>query len=163
MSNRKVTLTFYPNAFGLSFVISKGPNDIVHFGKKTVSKKQITDFLEKIESIMDDYEPELVILRDYNHPKGHLSQKYKGIWQAIEEQALFKGLPVFKYSRDQVKEVFSSFDAKTKFEISERIIEWYPQLKSRSPRKRKPWMNEDNQMGIFDAFSLMLTHSYLQD
>ena len=157
MNNRKVTLTLYPNAFGLSYVISKSPNDIINFGKKVVLIKQAKDFLDKIAGIMDDYEPELLILRDYDHPKSQLSKKYKDIWQAIEQQAKIKGFTLFKYSRDQIKEVFSSFDAKTKFEISERIIEWYPQLKSRSPRRRKPWMNEDNQMGIFDAFSLMLT------
>lgn len=163
MNKRNVTLTLYANAFGLSYLISKSPKQIIEFGMKHISKKESNCFLKRLDVLLDYFQPMLIILRDFDHPKHKISKKYQGIWQAIEKRAEELGLEIYKYSREQVKEVFASFQAKTKFEISEVISSWYPQLKGRSPRKRKPWLSEDNQMGIFDAFSLMLTHSYLQD
>ncbi|NND77028.1 MAG: hypothetical protein HKN39_02450 [Flavobacteriales bacterium] len=163
MNEEKVTLSIYPNAFGLAYVISESPKEIIDYGMKQIKKKDVPHFLKMFDKILEYFQPHVVILRDYNNPNSHLSEKYKQIWNAIEKRVLEKGLKLFQYSREQIKSVFVEFNAETKHQISEIIVKWYPQLKSRSPRKRKPWLNEDNQMGIFDAFSLTLTHAYFEE
>jgi hypothetical protein len=71
-------------------------------------------------------------------------------------------LKLHEYSRNQIKEVFNAFGCETKYEIAMKVLSWYPQLQSRTPEKRMAWMAEPYQMGVFDAFSLMLTHYYLK-
>lgn len=160
---RGVTLTLYPNTYGLSFLISDGPKDIIDYGIKQVKKKEAKYFLEQFKRIMDFYEPGLVILRDYDHTESQISVKYRTIWNGIEEMVNERKMKLLKYSRKQIREVFEIFHAKTKYEISRVIANWYPQLKSKFPRKRKPWQSEDYYMSIFDSFSLMLTHAYIED
>jgi hypothetical protein len=59
--------------------------------------------------------------------------------------------------------VFEQFGAKSKYEIANKIIAWFPQLASRAPKIRKAWMDEDYNMGIFDALALAITHKYLTE
>ena len=63
----------------------------------------------------------------------------------------------------KVISVFGQFGCITKYEITKILVDWYPQLKSREPQKRKVYEAEHYQTGIFDAFALMLTHYYLKD
>jgi hypothetical protein len=62
-----------------------------------------------------------------------------------------------------MRDVFEQFGAKSKYEIANKIVTWFPQLVSRAPKIRKPWMDEDYNMGIFDALALAITHKYLTE
>jgi hypothetical protein len=44
----------------------------------------------------------------------------------------------------------------TKYEIAVAVARLFPELTSRLPRQRKPWMSEDKRMSIFDAVSFAL-------
>ena len=81
----------------------------------------------------------------------------------IEKEAQAQELNVYKYSRNQIQHVFEQFKAKNKYETARVIVRWYDQLKTRMPYQRKAWMAEHYQMGVFDAFALMLTHYYHKD
>ena len=154
------TLTLYPNAYGIGYVVSITPHEIDDFGKCVVDKTEISYFLAKVEYMLDHYNPNVVILRDYMAPNSPLSEKYKEIWAGIEELVDTMGLEIFRYTREDVRIVFEQFQVYTKYEISRKLQKWYPQLRSRNPHKRKAWLAEHNQMSVYDAFSLMVTHYY---
>ena len=86
---------------------------------------------------------------------------FKNFLDAITKIAAGYGIPVYQYSREQVKDVFEIFGAKTKFERAHKIIETIPALASRAPKIRKPYMDEDYNMGVFDAVALVFVHQYL--
>jgi len=163
MNNRdeKVTLVLYPNTWGIGYVICAGPKDILDFGLKQVKRNTQKDYSEKAKWFIEYCKPEVVILLDPK-TKGKSSKRIPDALDEIKRLVSTHQLTLFEYTRSQVVYVFSEFKAHTKYEIAMLIISWYPQLKSREPHKRLPWMAEHYQMGVFDAFSLMLTHFYLK-
>lgn len=158
--HQKVTLVLYPNTFGVGFVICESPKEILDYGIKKVQPISHHKYLKKVKWLLDYCKPDVVLLLDYKARK--LSNRQKRIIDAIVQLSHAKNLNLKTYSRSQIKQTFLSFNAKTKYEIAMVILNWYPELKDKAPHKRLPWMAEHYQMGVFDAFALMLTHYYLE-
>ena len=66
------------------------------------------------------------------------------------------GGTVVMLPRDSVLKTFEP-SGTTKHEIALAIAQAFPELTSRLPRKRRPWMSEDESMNVFDAVALALT------
>ena len=158
-SFQKITLVLYPNTFGVGFVICEGPKEILDYGIKKVNSISHYKYMKKIKWLIEYCKPDIVLLLDYKARK--LSKRQKNIIDAILQLGRSENLAIKAYSRAQIKQVFASFNVKTKYEIAMLILKWYPELKDKAPHKRLPWMAEHYQMGVFDAFALMLTHYYL--
>lgn len=158
--HQKVTLVLYPNTFGVGFVICENPKEILDYGIKKVQPISHHKYLKKVKWLLDYCKPDIVLLLDYKARK--LSNRQKRIIDAIVQLSHAKNLNLKTYSRSQIKQTFLSFKAKTKYEIAMVILNWYPELRDKEPHKRLPWMAEHYQMGVFDAFALMLTHYYLE-
>ena len=158
--HQKITLVLYPNTFGVGFVICEGPKEILDYGIKKVHPISHHKYMKKVKWLLDYCKPDIVLLLDYKARK--ISNRQKAIIDDIVQLARADNLNLISYSRSQIKQVFSSFNAKTKYEIAMVILNWYPMLKDRAPHKRLAWMAEHYQMGVFDAFALMLTHYYLE-
>ena len=92
-----------------------------------------------------------------------ISSRVKQLLKDIAKSAERKEIPVQSYSREQIKDVFSTFNVSTKYAIAQKLIEWFPELEDNVPKIRQPWKSEDYYMGLFDALSLGLTHLYLTD
>jgi hypothetical protein len=56
-----------------------------------------------------------------------------------------------------VRQLFGELGAVNKYRMACVIADRFPELASRLPPERKPWMAEDARMGIFDAASFALT------
>ena len=147
---QRITLAMYPNTFGVGFVICEGPKEILDYGIKKVQPISHYKYMKKVKWLFEYCKPDIVLLLDYKSRK--ISNRQKRIIDAILQLA-----------RAQIKQTFLSFQAKTKYEIAMIILNWYPELKEKAPHKRLPWMAEHYQMGLFDAFALMLTHYYLEE
>jgi hypothetical protein len=63
-------------------------------------------------------------------------------------------LPIYRFSRAEVRAVFSYLGITTKQAIAEAIAKHIPALERYLPPIRKPWMPEDARMGLFDAVAL---------
>lgn len=157
---QKVTLVLYPNTFGVGFVICEGPKEILDFGIKKVRPISHHKYMKKVKWLLDYCKPDIVLLLDYKARK--ISKRQKRIIDAIVQLSHAQNLNLKTYSKSQIKQTFLSFKAKTKYDIAMVVLNWYPELKDKAPHKRLPWMAEHYQMGVFDAFALMLTHYYLE-
>jgi hypothetical protein len=61
------------------------------------------------------------------------------------------------FSREQVMQAFIPDGQGTKHALAEIVARQFPeQLSSKLPPKRKAWVSEHYQMGIFDAMALAL-------
>jgi mitochondrial fission protein ELM1 len=78
----------------------------------------------------------------------------------IEEYAEKKSLLINKYSRNDIRFVFSSFNAHSKHEIAKVITENIKNLPVVLPNKRKSHQPKHYSMSIFDAIALGTTHYY---
>lgn len=157
----KVLLALYPNSIGYGYGCIELPQKLVDAGVVKTRPLCNGPLLSNIEKAIDFYQPHIILLREGAsiHKKGERNRKLIG---EIQRLALIKNLPVFEYSRYQVKDVFELFGATTKHEISQKIVEWLPELADRAPKQRKLWSAEDYNMGLFDALALAYTHEYLK-
>lgn len=156
-----VTVTLYPNGYGMGYVISENPKEIINYGVARIRPMTSSGYVKRLRRFIEMYHPSLIIIRD-PEGTGRMSKRITKTLKKFEEQAERLDLPVYRYSREQIKEVFAQFEGSTKYMISKTIANWYPELKHRMPNVRKNTEPEHYQMGIFDAFALMLTHHYLK-
>lgn len=64
-----------------------------------------------------------------------------------------RSLTLLKASRADVKRAFGK---RNKEEVAKALASHFPELQEYLPRHRKPWMNEDERMGVYDALSFAM-------
>lgn len=157
----KLTLILYPNTNGIGFVICESEKEIIDFGLKPINRRTQKEYVNNAKWLIEYATPDIIILLDYKGAKDKISKRQEAVINEITEHAKGHGIAIRHYSRRQIKEVFSDFSVTTKHDIAMTLIRWYPQLANREPHKRLAYMSEHYQMGVFDAFALMITHYYL--
>lgn len=158
-----IILSLYPNARGLGYVCLEMPQKLLDSGVVTVRPICNNRILERITKFVDFFKPTIIIVQDCDSSYSRHSRRVARLVEAITKYADEIKIPVHRYSRQQIRDVFEQFGAKSKYEIAQKIISWFPQLASRAPKIRKAWMDEDYNMGVFDALSLAITHQYLTE
>jgi hypothetical protein len=161
--NVTVTLSIYPNSRGFGYVVMEGPRMLVDYGISTVKPISNDAVLARLKKVMDHHRPTVVLLREADAATASQSPRVLKLIMAISGFVKDKGIPVHRYSREQIKNVFEQFGAATKYDIAQKIIGEYEELKERAPKQRKAWMEEDYNMGIFDAMAIIGTHHFLTE
>jgi Holliday junction resolvasome RuvABC endonuclease subunit len=158
-----IILSFYPNARGLGYACIEMPKNLRDSGVITVQPTCNKKILERITKFVEFFKPTIIVVKDYNSEYSRHSKRVAELVESITNYAKEIKVPIYRYSRDQIRDVFEQFGSKSKYEIAQTIITIFPQLTSRAPKIRKPWMKEDYNMGIFDALALVITHKYLTE
>jgi Holliday junction resolvasome RuvABC endonuclease subunit len=158
-----MTLSVYPNRRGFGYVVIEGPRLLVDYGICTVKPISNDAVMTRLKKIINFYKPTKVLLREADRASVSHSPRVGKLIGAIGKFVKDKDIPVYRYSREQIKNVFEQFGATTKYEIAQKIIGEYDELKDRAPKPRKAWMEEDYNMGIFDAMAIIGTHNYLKE
>jgi Holliday junction resolvasome RuvABC endonuclease subunit len=158
-----IILSFYPNARGLGYACIEMPQNLKDSGVVTIQPISNKKLLERITKFVEFFTPTIIVVKDYNSSYSRHSKRVAELVESIAKHAGEVKIPVYRYSRQQVRDVFEQFGAKSKYEIAQKIIYWFPQLASRAPKIRKAWTDEDYNMGIFDALALAITHKYLTE
>jgi hypothetical protein len=119
--------------------------------------------LTRIKKYVEYFRPTVVVVRNCTEPTSPRVERIQSLIRDIETYAKGEGIPVFGYTRQQIRDVFELFESTTKQEISERITHWFPELAPRMPKTRIKWKDEEYTMCIFDAMALAVTHRYLTE
>ncbi|HZK68586.1 MAG TPA: hypothetical protein VFC36_03215 [Paludibacter sp.] len=158
--NDERMIAIHPNTMGFGYVILNEKGEILDYGIVSIRPVQNDRCLARIKEIVCYYQPEILILEDSKN--SNKSERIKKLIERICDCGKDK-FKIYQYSREQIRDTFNLFGTRNKYEISKKISEAYPQLKSKLPDKRKPWEPENYYQGIFDALALVLTHHYLAD
>lgn len=158
-----IVLALYPNALGFGYAVVKNPREALECGVVKVNPICNHKCLERIKKFIDYYEPVLVIVQDLKGKNSFKVKRVTCLINRITSHAREKNLSVVRYSREQIRFVFSEFGATSKYAIAQTLCKWLPEFIHRMPQLRKPWMAEDYNMGMFDALSLALTHFYMTE
>lgn len=158
--NDERMIAIYPNTLGFGYVVLNDKGEILDYGLVAIRPVRNNKCLDRIHEMILYYQPQILILEDYEN--SNKSERVRILLKDICEYGE-DSIKIFKYSREQIRNTFDVFGARNKYEISKKISEAYPQLKSKLPEKRKAWEPENYYQGIFDAMSLVLTHQYLSD
>lgn len=110
--------------------------------------------LQRVEALICRYSPAFVVLEDMEHTQRRVRAARR--IGAIAKYGVARKIRVQLVSRGAVRLLFSATGS-TKYDIAVAIAKVYPELQPRVPRRRKPWMSEDERMNIFDAMSFALT------
>lgn len=151
--NTPITLALDTTSEGFAFAVLQGSETLLDWACSEVSTKKPEVWHARVEKLIARYTPDLLVLPDVEDSR-------RGAWAkrftlAVESLANENGITVRRVSRRSVQERFAASGA-TKHEIALAIAHLFPELASRLPPKRKPWMSEDKRMSIFDAVSFAL-------
>ena len=162
-NNETLVLSLFPNHRGLGFVCIEWPKKLLDAGMAVVHPVSNSQFLDRVIKYIDFFKPSVIIIRNCKGKKSDREKRIENIVDDITTYSEKNHIPIYGYTRQQIRDVFEQFGATTKNEIAKKIIEWFPQLEWRAPTIRKAWMDEDCNMGVFDAFALAVTHKYLTE
>ena len=158
----KTILTLYPNRRGIAYALCHD-TDLINYGIKSNYPFSLKKAEKNIKKFMDFYKPDIVLSRNINDLKKHQNKKTQRVIDLVCNEAKAKKLEVHSYTRTQIKQVFSNFKCKSKFEISKKLMEWFSELKAFEYPKRTAWDTEDYNAGVFDAVSLAVVYWYFNE
>ncbi len=157
-----IVLALFVNSRGFGIAVLKDALTVLNAYNVVLHNYPISNrhVLEKIKEKIDFYLPSVVILEDASGYGSRKSKRVKKMIALIEKYAKKTSLTVAKYSRNDIRFVFNSFKAYSKYEIAQVITSNVKQLPVALPDKRKSHQPEHYSMSIFDAISLGITHYY---
>ena len=149
MEKPELTLVLYPNYFGMGYLICENPKELLNYGIARITPFTKDRYIKRLLKLLKQYRPALVILRGYRDTDRRISKRVKSVIESFRKEADDRNIPVYQYSRDQIKDVFSQFGGKSKFSISRTIGKWYPELAHRLPKFKKKFRSGGLQHGTF--------------
>ncbi len=141
-----------PTRRGFAYAILEGKENLLDWGLAQVLIRTDANVLKRVEEILDLPHIELLVVEDGRGSRRR--ERARRLIRGIKSIAKRRKMPIVFVSRSRVRDVFAP--ASTKQEIAEAIAEIFPELRSRLPRKRKPWTTEDERMSIFDAVAFVV-------
>jgi len=108
-----------------------------------------------VEELVAHYRPALMVIEDHSAKGSRRSARIRALGDQIIGMARKLNLKLIVFSRQQVRKFFFPDGKGTKDALAGILAKRFPEeLGSRLPPKRRPWMSEAYQMGIFDAVAL---------
>jgi Holliday junction resolvasome RuvABC endonuclease subunit len=159
----RTILSLFPNTNGFGYACVGYPQKLLDFGVVTSRSLVNSTLQDRVEKLIEFNKPQVVVIRDCRAKGAKAGKQALELEQSITRFAINHKIPVYVYSRQQIRDVFEISGASTKFEIAQKIAESFPELASRVPKVRKIHKPEDHGMGFFDAIALAFTHHYLSE
>ncbi|MGY4197817.1 hypothetical protein [Bradyrhizobium sp. USDA 4520] len=154
-SRSSLVLSIYVNTRGFAFIVFEGRVSPFDWGiRETRGSRKGTGCLLRITRIIDRYAPDVLVVQDTSDQGTRRARWIRKLNGSIASLAKDRDIPIFAYSRDQVRDAFAS--CPNKQQLAELIAKHIPAFEQYVPPPRKPWMSEDRRMGLFDAAALAL-------
>ena len=125
IKNNKIVFSIYPNANGFGYVYLENARKLLDHGTIRVNPINNIVLIGRIKKLLGFIKPSIVIAVD---PEGKTSRIGKRVRELIKKIVAYSEknqIPVFKISRDQIRDVFGQFGASTKYEISQMLLHKY--------------------------------------
>jgi hypothetical protein len=145
-------LSIDPTSAGFAYAVLEGPRVLVDWSTFYARDPKHANALQRAALLITRFRPHLMAVEDLSADTKR-GDGAKNLIRGLEMLAMTKRLKVRRVSRAQV-EMALGLEEATKYDLARAIAERFPELASRLPRVRKPWMSEDERMSIFDAVSL---------
>ena len=126
-------------------------------GHKEVRGNKNLQSIFKIEKLLKQFLPSVLVLQDVNATGCRRSPRIKTLHRQVIEMAAQSKLKVTLLSGKSLREVLLGDVKGTKHEMAEMLAKKYPvELAAKLPPKRRAWENEDGRMDMFDAVGLAI-------
>jgi hypothetical protein len=147
-------LAVAPTARGFGYCVMEG-QVMLECGHKEVWGNKNALSVSKIEKLMNQFLPAVVVLQDVNAANCRRAPRIKALHRQVVGLAEKHKCKVEVLSGKQLRIALVGDEKGTKHEMAEMLVQKYPSdLGGRLPRKRRAWENEDGRMDTFDAVGL---------
>lgn len=147
-------LAIAPSARGFGYSVMEG-DVILECGNKGVKGNKNLHAISKIERLMKQFLPDVLVLPDVNAKGCHRAPRIKALHRQIIDLAAKQKCKVVLLSGRLLRVALLGDVKGTKHEMAEVLAQKYPiELAARLPRKRRAWESEDCRLDIFDAVAL---------
>lgn len=149
-SNNTRILAIDPASRGFGYALLEGGAELIDWG---VAGAHNGDVASRFAALVRRYTPEMVVLPDI--VAGESRHTHARATASLLKRLCDKSnLRCRLIARKRVRSVFET--KRTKHDIASEIAHAFPELASRLPGPRRPWMSEDYRTSIFDAAALAL-------
>ncbi len=155
--SEKRVLAVNPSRGGFGYVVLEGPRLLVDFGTSDAQEEKNARCIRGVSRLIELYRPDAMILEDSRAKGSRRRQRVQRLIHELGELARRNKVQVHRISRMKVRNAFAQFEASNKDQIARAIAEQLPELASRIPPERKPWVSEARRMAIFDAAAFAIT------
>jgi len=147
-------LAVAPSTRGFGFAVLEG-DTLLDWGVKSVKGDKNHQSLSKLNELVGYYQPGVLVLEDHTGKGLRRAARIRALNNEIIALAKNRGITLKMFSRQQVRKVYFADGKGTKHAVAEILAKRFTEeLGCRLPKKRRPWMSEAYQMGIFDAVAL---------
>src|SRR5436305_11406411 len=149
-----------PTTKGFGYAVLELPFRLVDWGLAHVSGEKESGAVARFEALLDQFRPDVVVLEDPAAPGSRRRPRVQKLLGTLVETARERGIEVQTLPRLAVIECFSSPDERaTKYSITKRLAETFPELAEKMPQRRKIYQSEDERIATFDALALAVTYA----
>jgi Holliday junction resolvasome RuvABC endonuclease subunit len=153
-----LTFAVYPTARGFGWAALESPLAPHSGGLVEVTKDKNVVCLRKIEALLDQLEPETLVLEAFERRNSARTDRIAKLCRALVCMANDRSMEFAIYTRKDIEMCFGTNGARTRHEIAEAIARHVPALADRLPTKRVAWKADDRRMALFNAAALVFTH-----
>jgi Holliday junction resolvasome RuvABC endonuclease subunit len=147
-------LAIAPSARGFGYSVMEG-DSILECGNKGAKGNKNVRAITKLEKLMKQFLPGVLVLPDVNAKGCHRAPRIKALHRQVIELATMQKCKVALFSGEQLRIALLGDVKGTKHEMAEMLAQKYPvELAAKLPPKRRAWENEDRRMDIFDAMAM---------
>jgi Holliday junction resolvasome RuvABC endonuclease subunit/DNA-binding XRE family transcriptional regulator len=163
--NSPIILAIDPHSRHFGVAVLEG-SSLIYWAVKEVGRKKRPQRLVAtgqriVIGLIDKYHPKVLVVGKPDLARSReTGPLLKRFCAEIFSLCEARKISVYEYALDDVKKFFAGNWKITKREVALAIARWYPELRSKLPKARKPGDPEDRRQRIFDAIALGLTYLY---
>jgi hypothetical protein len=150
-----LVLAAYLNSRGVAFVLFESALSPFDWGIKDMrGPRRHSRSLYLVSKLFDRYEPDVLVIQDTSLEGTRRGARIVKLNAAIAALARQHHIPVYAYSRADIRAAFGYLGVPSKEMIAGAIAKHILAFHRYLPPPRKPWKSEDARMGMFDAAAL---------
>lgn len=153
-----LVLAVHPTSRGFGWVLFESPLSPVDWGLTRVTAKRSARLLARFLKLLNRYKPKVVVFEEFCDHPARRTRRIQELCRRMIVLASRRGIYTPIYSRETIRDCFSSSGAKTRRDIALSISEQIEVFRHRLPRERMRWDSEDVRQSLFDAVALALTY-----
>lgn len=143
-----------PTTYGFAYTLLEGPRTLIDWSVVHVKRPVYTNSLARLGLLIGRFRPHLIAVEDLAQGTRR-GEGARNLIRGVEMLGFMRHVRVRRVTRREMEDALQ-LEETTKYEIACAIADHFPELAPRLPRKRKPWMSEDERMNIFDAAGIGL-------
>lgn len=151
-------LGIHPTTRGFGFAVLEGERLLLDRGLKIARRDKNARACAHAAALIRLYAPDALVFEDAAAGGSRRRLRVRKLFKELRRTAAHLGVPSCAISRRAVRDAFSPGSRATKHQIATAIAESFPELAPQLPPRRKAWMSERANMGIFDALSFALAY-----